>query len=393
MIPLLYPDWPTNLISLFSMKTLITNTTIHTGTQLLKNHSIIIENGSVKALQPATDQTSDINNTIDLQGKHISAGFIDTHINGGEKLYFTQYPTQETIQDVYESSLKLGTTHVLPCLITSPLENILKGIEATKSFIENNPSSGVIGMHLEGPFLNLAKRGAHLAAYIRNPTNAELEEIIKYGKGVIKLMTIAAENFTDEQLDLLLQSGIKLSLGHSNATYKQAQYAYNKGIRLCTHLYNAMTQMGHREPGVVGATFDHPEVYAPIILDGFHSDYAAARIAYKIKKDKLFLISDALFVGDKVTHFQWEEFDAYLKDGRYTNSDGNLAGATISLGDAVRNAVRKVGIPVQEAIEMATIRPARALKLTDKTGQIAVGYPAVFTTFDDELEKFEVLKY
>jgi N-acetylglucosamine-6-phosphate deacetylase len=373
------------------MQTAIAHATIHTGTEVLENQTIIIENGFIKAIEPLENFGFESTRTIELAGKHIAPGFIDTHINGGEKHYFTQYPTEETLQDIYESSLALGTTHVLPCLITSPLENILKGIEATKSFMQKNPDSGVLGMHLEGPFLNLAKRGAHLAAYVRQPTNAELEEIIKYGKDVIKIMTIAAENFTDEQLDLLLDSGIKLSLGHSNATYKQAQYAYKKGIHLCTHLYNAMTQMGHREPGVVGATFDNPDVYAPIILDGFHCDFAAARIAYKIKKDKLFLISDALFVGDKVMHFQWEEFDAYLKDGQYRNSEGNLAGAAISMADGVRNAVQKVGISLEETIKMATIRAAKAVGMEQNIGKIAEGFPAKFVVFDETLNHFEPL--
>lgn len=373
------------------MHTVIAHATVHTGTQVLKNHTILVENGTVKAVSPIDNFGHENARTIDLAGKHISAGFIDTHINGGEKFYFTQYPTEETIQDIYESSLALGTTHVLPCLITSPTENILKGIEATRSFMQKNPGSGVLGMHLEGPFLNLAKRGAHLAAYVRKPTNSELEEIIKYGKDVIKIMTIAAENFTDDQLEMLLHSGIKLSLGHSNATYKQAAYAYRKGISLCTHLYNAMTQMGHREPGVVGATFDNPDVYAPIILDGFHCDFAAARIAYKIKKDKLFLISDALFVGNQVTHFKWEEFDAYLNDGQYRNSEGNLAGAAISMADGVRNAVQQVGISLEEAIKMATIRAAKAVNMEQSIGQIAAGYPATFVVFDEALQHFEPL--
>ena len=368
------------------MQTIIINATVHTETEILQNQSIIVENGVISSANLKPDAK-----IIDLQNKHISSGFVDTHINGGEKYYFTQFPTEETLQDIYESSLKLGTSHVLPTLITSPLENILKGIEVTRSFLEKNPTSGVFGMHLEGPFLNLAKRGAHLAAYIRKPTNSELEEIIKYGKNVIKLMTIATENFTSEQIEMLLESGIKISLGHSNATYRQAKSAYNQGITLCTHLYNAMTQMGHREPGVVGATFDSPDVYAPIILDGFHCDYAAARIAYKIKKDKLFLISDALFVGEKVKQFQWEEFDAYLENGQYRNSEGNLAGAAVSMGDCVRNAVQQVGISLDEAIKMATIRPAKALGIEDKIGQIKEGFPATFVVFDENLIEFEPL--
>jgi len=368
------------------MQSIITNATVHTGTAVLQNQSIIIENGLI------TFSEAKINaKIIDLNGKHISAGFVDIHINGGEKFYFTQHANEESIEDIYQSSLKLGTTHVLPTLITSPLENILKGIEATRNYLDKNPHSGVLGMHLEGPFLNLAKRGAHLARYIKNPTNAELEEIIKFGKGIIKIMTIAAENFTSEQIEMLLENDIKISLGHSNATYKQAKSAYDQGITLCTHLYNAMTQMGHREPGVVGATFDSSEVYAPIILDGFHCDYAAARIAYKIKRDKLFLISDALFVGEKVKQFQWEEFDAYLENGQYRNSEGNLAGAAVSMADCVRNAVQQVGISIEEAIKMATIRPAKALGIETKIGQIAEGFPAKFVVFDENLTNFTPL--
>ncbi|WP_064196313.1 MULTISPECIES: N-acetylglucosamine-6-phosphate deacetylase [Emticicia] len=368
------------------MQTIIINATVHTGTEILQNQAIIIENGKISASEQKPDAK-----IIDLKGKHISAGFIDTHINGGEKYHFTQNANEETIADIYESSLKLGTTHVLPALITSPHENILRGIDATRNFLSKNPNTGVLGIHLEGPFLNLAKRGAHLAQYIRKPSNQELEEIIKYGKDVIKLMTIAAENFTPEQIEMLLESGINISLGHSNATYKEAKSAYNQGIKLCTHLYNAMTQMGHREPGVVGATFDSPQVYAPIILDGFHCDYAAARIAYKIKQDKLFLISDALFVGEKVKQFQWGEFDAYLENGQYRNSEGNLAGAAVSMGDCVKNAIVKVGIPLEEAIKMATIRPAKALKLENEIGQIKEGFPAKFVVFDETLKSFEPL--
>lgn len=358
---------------------------LYTGTGLLNNQLITVNNGKIESIEASTPQ----------EGvrfvKNLAAGLFDCHINGGEKYHFTQKADEETIEDIYQASVSSGTAYVFPTLITSPQENILKGIEATRNYQQKNPDSGVLGMHLEGPFLNPIKRGAHLAAFVRKPQNSELEEIIHYGKDVIRLITIAPEMFTTEQIQMLLDSGITVSAGHSNATYEEATRAFSQGIHLVTHLYNAMSAFGHRQPGLVGSTFDTESVYAPIIIDGVHSDYGAASVAYKIKKDKLFLISDALFLGEKVTEFQWEEFDAHLKDGRYTNSDGNLAGATISLPDAIRNAVKIVGIPLKEAIEMATIRPAKALGLSDRIGSVAVGYPAVFTTFDDNLEKFEVL--
>jgi N-acetylglucosamine-6-phosphate deacetylase len=365
-------------VSLFAEK-------VFTGKEVLKNQLIQILDGQIASMKYAEPgaQTTKVAN--------LAPGFFDIHINGGEKYYFTERADEGTIDDIYQASLKTGTAYALPTLITSPFENILKGIEATRSYISKNPKAGVPGMHLEGPFLNPIKRGAHLTEFVRKPTNQELDEIIRYGKGIIRLITIAPEMFTEEQIEMLLDSGITVSAGHSNATYDEAAKAFAKGINLVTHLYNAMSAFGHRAPGLVGATFDTASVYAPIIIDGVHCDFGAASVAYKIKKDKLFLISDALFLGEKVTEFKWGEFDAYLKNGRYTNSDGNLAGATISLPDAVRNAVQIVGIPLQEAIEMATIRPATVLGLDKQIGRIEVGYPAVFTAFDDNLEKFEVI--
>ena len=360
---------------------------IFTGNEILKDQLITVENNKIISIAHATSSAGA------KEVDYLAPGLFDSHINGGEKYHFTQKADEETIDDIYQASVATGAAYVLPTLITSPQDNILKGIESVRSYQQKNPGSGVLGMHLEGPFLNPVKRGAHLTEYVRKPTNTDLEEIIRHGKGIIKLITIAPEMFTEDQIQLLLDSGITVSAGHSNATYSQATRAFDQGIHLVTHLYNAMSAFGHREPGLIGATFDNKSVYAPIIIDGVHSSYAAARIAYKVKKDKLFLISDALFLNEKLTEFKWGEFDAYLKDRKYINSDGNLAGATISLADAVRNAVNEVGIPLQEAIEMATIRPARALGLESGIGQIAVGYPAVFTTFDDDLLNFSVLKF
>lgn len=369
------------------MKQAIVNGIIHTGDAILNNAVVIIENGSILSVQNEIPKDIEI---IDLKGSHLSAGFIDIQINGGEKHYFSQYPTEETIQDINDSSLKYGTTHTLPCLISSSKETILKGIEAVRDYkIKHN--NGVLGMHLEGPFLNPLKRGAHSLDQVRKPTNSELEEIIRHGKDVIKVITIAPECFSEEQLDMLLESGIVISAGHSTMTYKEAQYYFSKGIKLVTHLFNAMTQFGHREPGLVGATFENEAVYAPIILDGAHCDYAAARLAYKLKKDKFFLITDAAFLGRKVSNFKWENFDAHLENGFYRNEEGNLAGASISMEEAVRNAYENLGVSLDEAIKMATCRVASAIKMEDTLGKIKQGYPASFVRFNDDFSKVESL--
>lgn len=371
------------------MKQAIINSTVHTGDEILTNGVVIIENGVILSVQK--EIPNDIE-TIDLRGKHIAAGFIDIQINGGERFYFSQTPTEEAIQDLYDSSLKYGTTHVLPCLISSSNETILQGIEAVRNY-RNKHHNGVIGMHLEGPFLNPLKRGAHPVDQVRKPTNAELEEIIRLGKGVIKIMTIAPECFTDEQLNMLLESDINISIGHSTITHKEAQNYFSKGITLVTHLFNAMTQFGHREPGLVGAALENENVCTPVILDGAHCDYTAAKLAYKLKQDKFFLISDAAFLGRKITNFKWGNFDAHLENGFYRNNEGNLAGAAISMLEAVQNAHNHLGVSAEEAIQMANSRVANAIGLKDSLGKIKKGFPATFVQFNTDLSQIQTLNF
>ena len=369
------------------MKQCITNSIIHTGEEVLYGKNIIAEHGLIQTI---TNEKPEGVAVIDLKGLNIAAGFIDIQINGGEKFYFTQTPEAATLQDICDASLQHGATHILPCLISSSHQTILQAIDTIKEFMKSHPA--VIGMHLEGPFINPQKRGAHVAALIRKPTDTELQEIIHFGKGIIKVMTVAPECFTDEQLAMMQDNGIILSAGHSTINCKQAQYYFSKGITLVTHLFNAMTQFGHREPGLVGAVLQNDDVYAPIILDGQHCDYVAAQVAYKAKGEKLFLISDAAFLGRKVKAFSWGDFNMQLtEDGNYRNTDGNLAGASISMIEAVQNAKQHLNISTAEAIKMATCRVAKAIRCEDKIGYIKVGYPATFVQFDDDLKNIESL--
>jgi N-acetylglucosamine-6-phosphate deacetylase len=372
------------------MQYVLTNCSIHTGEVVVPNGVIVVENGVIVSLVGGSAEGSGDCQTIDLNEMHIAPGFIDIQLNGGEQFNFTASPTEETIDDMVQACLKTGTTHLLPCMISSPRENILRGIEVIKHY-RSKHNNGVIGMHLEGPFINVEKRGAHLPAHIRKPTNSELEEIIREGKDVIRLITIAPEYFTDDQIDMLVSAGIVVSAGHSNMSYQQAQDHFGKGIRLVTHLFNAMAPWGHREPGLTGAALENDEVYTPIILDGVHCAYGAARLAYKLKKDKLILTSDALFLGRKKTEFSWGSFKAALVDGFYRNEDGHLAGATISMAEAVRNAHIHLGVPVAEAIKMATSRVAAAIAMEHRIGRIAPGFPASFVLFDDSLQQIDTL--
>jgi N-acetylglucosamine-6-phosphate deacetylase len=357
---------------------------LFTSNGIQTNKTISFENGIIHAIE-------------DFKGKpdyeNLSAAFFDTHINGGEKLYLTQENSFEAIDDIFRASVKTGTFYVLPTVITSSLKNILKGINTIKDYIKRCPTSGVVGLHLEGPFLNPVKRGAHLAKYVRMPTDEEIKTILESGKDVIKIWTIAPEQFTSAQIEMIQKAGVCISAGHSNATHLEASAAFKSGIKLVTHLFNAMSGLHHREPGLVGASLANKNIWAPIILDGKHCDFITAKVAYNAKPDKLFLISDALFLGRKKMSFQWEEFDAKLVNGEYINSDGNLAGSAISIAEAIYNAVNEVGIPIEAAIDMATRRPFEAIGLDSSQYGIKPGNRALFTTFENDLENMEVLEF
>ncbi|ODS83890.1 MAG: N-acetylglucosamine-6-phosphate deacetylase [Cytophagaceae bacterium SCN 52-12] len=364
---------------------------IFTGGSGQENCLIGVEEGTIVSVIPVKDTGQVPEEAVVFD--NLAPGFIDIHINGGVEHHFTQNPTVEALWDMLSASRETGTPFILPTCITSPWENIREAIASTRSFMNEFPDAGILGLHLEGPFINPKKRGAHLESFILKPADELLQSLKEEGKGVLKLLTLAPEYFTPDQLRGLIEAGIMLSAGHSNASFAEARQAFENNVDLCTHLFNAMSAFGHREPGLVGAVFESENVYAPIILDGIHCDYAAARIAYRQKKEKLLLISDALFLGRQKARFRWGEFDAVLEGDRYVNSEGNLAGGAISLPEAVVNAVREVGIPLAEAVEMATLRPAAALGLEDKLGKVAVGYPAVFTVFSDDLASFRSVSF
>lgn len=369
------------------MKKCIVNSVIHTGEEEIYGKNLLVEDGIILSISNDRPKGFDL---IDLEGWHISAGFIDIQVNGGEKFYFTQTPTEEALEDICSTSLRFGATHILPCIISASHQTILQAIDTVRAFMKKNPA--VLGMHLEGPFINVEKRGAHLASFVRKPLMKELEEIIQHGKGVIKVMTIAPELFTDDQIRKIQSSGIQISIGHSMVSCSQAEHYFSRGINMVTHLFNAMTQFAHREPGLVGATLQNENVYAPIILDGKHCDYVAAQVAYKLKKDKMFLISDAAFMGRKMKSFVWGEFNMRLsEDGHYRNADGNLAGASISMAEAVRNAKDHLMVSTDEAIRMATCRVAKAIGCDDRLGYIKPGYPASLVCFDESLDHISPL--
>ncbi|HEV2832114.1 MAG TPA: N-acetylglucosamine-6-phosphate deacetylase [Hanamia sp.] len=339
--------------------------------QLVSGDSIIIKNEKVKEILPA-EQLPETLNSIDLKGNFLTHGFIDLQVNGGNDSFFPQDLSVDSLEKIYEDHLVLGTTNFLPTMITSSLDEMLKSIEVVRSYMESG-KPGVLGLHLEGPFINVQKKGAHNEKYIRKPTKIELETILNAGEGVIKMMTIAPELFDKQLLDLISSRGIVISAGHSNATMAVAKKSFEYGVSTITHLYNAMSQFNSREPGMVGAALDS-DVYSAIIVDGFHCDYAAVNVAYRLKQGKLFLVSDATLLGNKDTFSNGKQY--LYKEGKYLNEEGNLAGSNIAMIHGVANCIKHLNVPVNCAFEMANKIPAKVLNLTACSGTIDINQEA-----------------
>ncbi len=324
-----------------------------------------------------------IKNKVDCNGCYISSGLFDLQLYGAGGKVFSEGFSLDDFMAIDQLHLQAGTTRYLMTVPSLNYENILKAIAVTKE-VMSKQNTGCIGLHLEGPWLNPAQRGGHDPAIIRRPQLEQLKRIIEAGKGIIKLITIAPEQFNPETLDWLLAKGIAISAGHSDATTEEANQFFDQGVRLSTHLYNAMSGIHHRSPGLTGAALIDDRVFATIIADGIHVDYTMVALAKQLKKDRLLLISDATFFGMKEgkTHFYGQEISN--QEGACRNPEGRLMGSTISLLDAVRNMVRFVQTPIPEAIKMASLYPARFLGETTY-GQLAAGKMADLLLLDEQL--------
>jgi len=304
-------------------------------------------------------------------------------VYGAAKKLLAVYPTAETLQLMHEKFVKEGTCLFLPTLATNTIEVFKKGIDAVREYRSNN-GKGVFGLHLEGPWINKIKRGAHVKEWIHSPTIEEVKDLLDYGRGIIKMITLAPEVCSDEIVDLILSDNIILSAGHSNATYSEAIAGFNSGISTVTHLYNAMSALHHRDPGLVGATFNHPEVRASIIPDGHHVDYAAISIAKKIMEDRLFAITDA------VTETDTGPYQHQLAGDKY-ECNGVLSGSALSMHKAFKNLIDHAGIDVDEALRTCSLYPAEALRCDDQYGRIAPQAAGQFLVLDKQLEIVEVI--
>lgn len=363
----------------------LTNCEVFTGEKTLYNKSIIIQGNRIAEITDEDKIPSDIK-VIDLGGLNVAPGFIDLQVNGGGGEFFTNNPTPDCLKGMFKAYKRYGTTHFLPTIITSGHDTIMKALDAVEECLNQY---GVLGMHLEGPFLSSKKKGTHSAEHIRPATPEELHKILEKGNNLIKILTCAPEELQEDARQILKDSKMIISAGHSFATYEEAKKAFNEdgGFTMVTHLFNAMSQFNSREPGLVGATFDSDNVWAGIIVDGLHCDYSSVRTAKKILGEKLFIVSDAMsFVGGNTNTLIIDGTEITFKNGRCINTNGDFAGTSITMLDAIKNAVNHVGIELNEALRMASTYPAKAIGVDDCLGKIDKGYLANLAIFDNRLE-------
>ncbi|TKC12856.1 N-acetylglucosamine-6-phosphate deacetylase [Pedobacter polaris] len=360
----------------------ITNSRFFRDNELIANQTILINEGKIVAFTDGTIPNGC--EVIDAEQDYLVPGFIELQIYGSGGNLFSAYPTAATLAQMDEDLISKGTTNFLACVATNATEIIHQAIEAAKAY--RSQAKGFMGLHLEGPYLNAKRRGAHVAEFIKKATLEEVQSLLEKADGVIKMMTIAAELQDDEVIQLLLNNGIVLSMGHSDATFEQATLAYNKGITTTTHLFNAMPSIHHRQPNLPTALFNHPTAMASIIADGSHVDFEIIKMSQKLMQDRLFLITDA------VTACNIGPYQHQLLGDKFITPDGTLSGSNITMVQAVQNCVNYCNIPIAEAIKMASLYPAKVMGQQNNKGKIEIGYNADLLLLSSELNLKHVFK-
>ena len=356
---------------------------IFTGTEWLHNHAVIVSNGTIESVVPVSSLSSS-QPTEQFDNCFIAPAFIDLQIYGAYGKLLSVYPEVDSLYKLKEYCEKGGTAFCLPTVATNTKEVFYKSIDAIKDYWSKG-GEGILGIHLEGPWINPVKRGAHIESLIHPPTIKEAEELLNYGKGIIRMITLAPEVCNKEVIDLILSHNIVISAGHSNATYDEAKTGFANGITTVTHLYNAMSPLQHRQPGLAGAAMDDATVMASIIPDGHHVDYAALRIAKQVMKERLFVITDA--VTDTTEGYYQHQLD----DDKY-EAAGILSGSALTMSKAVKNLVDFTGIELGEALRMCSLYPAQAMKLDSALGRISEGYQSQMVVLDKQLEVVSLLR-
>jgi N-acetylglucosamine-6-phosphate deacetylase len=367
------------------MPSVFANGRILTQAGVVDGMSLVVENGRIAAILDAGDAPADATRH-DLNGGLLVPGFIDTQVNGGGGLLFNDAPTVQTIAAIGAAHRPFGTTGFLPTLISDDLAVVDRAMRATEAAIEAGVP-GVLGIHIEGPFLNAKRKGIHDAGKFRVIDDAALALLgsLRVGK---TLVTLAPETTTPDMIRQLTNAGVVVAAGHTNAAYGTMRKALAAGLSGFTHLFNAMSPLTSREPGAVGAALESQTAWCGLIVDGRHVDPAVLRIALRTRPlDRFMLVTDAMpTVGMIDKSFDLQGRQIHVVDGVCVDAHGTLAGSDLDMISAVRNAMSMLGLSLQDAVSIASGSPAAFLGLQDERGRIAVGQAADLVLLDDDLQ-------
>jgi N-acetylglucosamine-6-phosphate deacetylase len=354
---------------------------------IVSGQTVVIDGGRIMGVVARDEVRTDCA-MIDLQGGTLAPGFIDVQANGGGNRLFNDDPSVATIAAIGAAHRTFGTTGFLPTLISDDAAKLEAAMEAARAAIAAG-TPGVLGVHIEGPFLNPERKGIHDADKLRDISHADLALLIK-PTGGRTLVTLAPERVPTESIRALVDAGVIVSAGHTQATADEIEQALGSGLTGFTHLFNAMSQITPREPGVVGAALNDDRSWCGIIVDGHHVDPRVLKLALRAAPHSRFmLVTDAMpSVGGRKSFILNGERIAAV-GGKCTNADGTLAGSDLDMASAVRNAVEMLGLGLADALAMASANPAAFLGLDDRLGRIAPGYRADLVLLDEGLDVVE----
>ena len=366
----------------------LTGARIFDGDDWHDNAALVVRDGLVEAIVAAGAIASGIRK-VETGGGMLAPGFVDLQVNGGGGVMLNDHPDVASIETICRAHAPFGTTALLPTLITDTpaitAAAIAAGAEAARQKLP-----GFLGLHLEGPHLSVARKGAHDPALIRPMLDADQAALIAARKKLpVLLTTIAPESVEPTRVSALTKAGVIVSLGHSDTGYANARAFADAGASVVTHLFNAMSQIGNREPGLAGAAIDTGTLFAGIIADGIHVDPATMAIALRAKQGpgKIVLVTDAMAtIGTDMTSFTLNGRIIYRKDGSLRLADGTLAGADLDMISAVKFVHRVVGLELSEALRMASLYPAQAIGQSHRLGRFANGTAADIVALSDDLD-------
>jgi len=370
-------------------RTALLNGRVLIDSELVENRCVLIEDDRIVDVVEPADPRCASAHKHDLGGKLLLPGFIDLQVNGGGGVLFNDAPGVESIRAIGAAHRRFGTTGFLPTLISADLDVVAEAIAAVQAALAAKVP-GVLGIHIEGPFLNVERKGIHDPEKFRelDPAAVKLLTSLRGGR---TLVTLAPEMTTPAMIRKLVDAGVVVSAGHTNATYEEIREALHEGLTGFTHLFNAMSQLTGRAPGVVGAALDDPDSWCGIIVDGEHTDPVVLRISMRCKRhDRFMLVTDAMpGVGTNNKSFLIGGRKITVSGNLCLDDDGRLAGSNIDMASCVRNAVSMLGLALPEAVRMASLYPAEFLGVAHDVGRIAPGFKANFVVADDQVQVSE----